>query len=181
MSIWHVLISESVSVYGRYVVGLLSVWFRDCWSAVGYNSSSVLMIGFQSVWCRLCIGLKSGELIPNLTRDDPAMKPTAFTVSSATLSVADSWLIHCKFCGFCRFRVGLAGVTGVLVGCWTIWPWPLTSDLDLLHGHPFCPWWLLRAVTGYWAGGILTGFPLVWSVSQWAPGDGMYALRTVTT
>ena len=114
MSIWQILISESVSVYGRYVVGLLSVWVRDYRSAVGYNSSSVLMIGFQSVWCRLCIGLKSGDSIPNLTRDDPDMKPTAFTVTLATLLVADSWPIHCKFCGFCRFRVGLAGVTGVL-------------------------------------------------------------------
>ena len=114
MSIWHILISESVSVYGRYVVGLLSVWVRDCGSAVGYNSSIVLMIGFQSVWGRLCIGLKSGDSITNLTRNDPDMNPTAFTVSSATLSVADSWPIHWKFYGFFRFRVGLAGVTGVL-------------------------------------------------------------------
>ena len=51
--------SESLSVYGRYVVGLLSVWVRDCRSAVGYESSIVLMIGFQSVSCRLSIGLKS--------------------------------------------------------------------------------------------------------------------------
>ena len=109
MSIWHILISKSVSVYGRYVVSLLLVWVRDYRSAVG-----VLMIGLQSVWCRLCIGLKSGDSIPNLTQDDPDMKPTAFTVSSATLSVADTWPIHCKFCGFCRFRVGLAGVTRVL-------------------------------------------------------------------
>ena len=123
MSIWHILISESVSVYGRYVVGLLSVWVRDCRSAVGYNSSSVLMIGFPSVWCRLCIGLKSGDSKPNLTRDDPDMKPTAFTVSSATLSVADSWPIHWKFCGFCRFRVGLAGVTGVsrIIAYWLLY------------------------------------------------------------
>ena len=117
MSIWHIFISENLSVYGRYVVGLFSVWVRDCRSAVGYNSSSVLMIGFQSVWCRLCIGLKSGDSIPNLTRNDPDMNPTGFTVSSATLSVADSWQIHWKFCGFCRFRVGLAGVTGVLHWC----------------------------------------------------------------
>ena len=110
--IWHILLSESVSVYGRYVVGLLSVWVRDCRSAVGYDSSIVLMIGFQSVPCRLSIGLKSGDSIPNLTRNGLDMNPTAFTVSSATLSVADSWLIHWKFCVFCRFRVGLAGVTG---------------------------------------------------------------------
>ena len=22
-----------------------------------------------------------------------------------------------------------------------LWPWPLTSDLDLLYGHHFCPWY----------------------------------------
>ena len=112
--IWHILISESVSVYGRYVVGLLSVWVRDCRSVVGYDSSIVLMIGFQSVSCRLSVGLKSGDSIPNLTRNDPDMNPSGFTVSSATLSVADSWPIHWPFCRFCRFRVGLAGVTGVI-------------------------------------------------------------------
>ena len=36
------------------------------------------------------------------------------TESSATLSVADSWLNHWQFCVFCRFGVGLARVTGVL-------------------------------------------------------------------
>ena len=115
--IWHILILESVSVYGRYVVGLLSVWVRDCWSAVGCNASIVLMIGFQSVSGRLSVGLKSGDSIPNLTRNSPDMNPTGFTVSSAKLSVADSWPMHWKFCVFCRFRVGSAGVTGVSGTC----------------------------------------------------------------
>ena len=97
------------SVCCRFVIGLSS----GLWSAVGYDSSSVLMIVFQSVSCRLSIGLKSGDSIPNLTQNDPDMNPTGFTVCSATLSVADSWPIHWKFCDFCRFRVGLAGVTGV--------------------------------------------------------------------
>ena len=115
--IWNISISESVSVYGRYVVGLLSVWVRDCRSAVGYDSSIVLMISFQSVPCRLSIGLKSGDSIPNLNRNDPDINPTGFMVSSATLSVADSWPVHWKFCGFCRFRIGLAGVTGASGWC----------------------------------------------------------------
>ena len=114
MSIWHNLLSESVSVYCRYVVGLSSVWIRHCRSAVGYDSSGVLMIGFQSVSCRLSIGLKSIESIPNLTRNDPDINPTSFTGSSATLSVADSCPIQWKNYGFCRFCVGLAGVTRVL-------------------------------------------------------------------
>ena len=73
------------------------------------------MIGLQSVSYRLSIDLKSGDSIPNLTQNDPDMNPTGFTMSSAALalSVADSWPIHWKFNGFCRFRVGLAGVTGV--------------------------------------------------------------------
>ena len=69
----------------------------------------------QMETCRLSIGLKSGDSIPNLTRNDPDINPTGFTVSSATMSVADSWPIHWKFCGFCRFRIGLAGVTGALL------------------------------------------------------------------
>ena len=103
--IWHILISESVSVYGRYVVGLLSVWVRDCRSVVGYDSSIVLMIGFQSVSCWLSIGFKSGDSTPNLTRNDPGMNPTGITVSSSTLSVTDSWPIHRIFFCFvlCRF------------------------------------------------------------------------------
>ena len=118
--IWHILISESVSVYGRYVVGLLSVWVRDCRSAVGLNSSTVLMIGFQSVLCRLSIGLKSGDSIPNLIRNVPDTNPTGFTVSSATLSVADSWPTHRKFCGFVGF-----------VSVWPVWlPVALPSSDD---------------------------------------------------
>ena len=105
MSIWHILISESVSVYNRGVIGLLSVWVRDCRSAVGYDSSIVLMIGFQSVSCRLSIDPKSGDSIPNLTRNDPDMNPTGFAVSSATLifggrQLPDSMKILCFFVGF---------------------------------------------------------------------------------
>ena len=53
----------------------------------------MLMIGFQLVSSRLSIGLKSGDSIPNLTQNDPDMNQTGFTVSSATLSVADNWPI----------------------------------------------------------------------------------------
>ena len=75
MSIWHILISESVPVYGRYVVGLLSVWVRDCRSAVGYNSSSVVMIGFQSVSpCDVGYVSVSNRAIPH--RILPEMTPT---------------------------------------------------------------------------------------------------------
>ena len=98
-------ILESESVYSRYVVGLSSVSVRGCRSAVGYDSIIVLMIGFQSASYRLSIGLKSGDYIPNPTWNDPDMNP-----------VADSWPIHWKFYGFVDFRVGLAGVTGVLHG-----------------------------------------------------------------
>ena len=108
--ILHMLISEFVSVYGRSVVSLLSGWVRDCRSAVGYDSSIVLMIGFQWVSCRLSISLKSGDSIPNLTGSDPDMNPTGFKVSSATLSVADSWPIHLKFCVFVGF-----------VSVWPVW------------------------------------------------------------
>ena len=98
-----------MSVYGRYVVGLLSVWVRDCRSAVGYDSSIVLMIGFQSVSCRLSIGLKSGDSIPILARNDPDMNPTAwfyrvFSNIVGGRQLADSLKIlrflsvSCRFC-----------------------------------------------------------------------------------
>ena len=115
--IWHILISESVSVYGRYAVGLLSVWVRDCRSAVGYDSSIVLMVGFHSVSCRLSIGLKSGDPIPNLTRSDPGWFYDVFSNIVGGRQLADSL----KILRFCRFRVGLAGVTGVSQSnLWTV-------------------------------------------------------------
>ena len=69
--IWYILISESVSVCGRYVVGLFSVWVRDCRSAVGYDSSIVLMVGFQSVSCRLFFGQFHTESFPKWPRHEP--------------------------------------------------------------------------------------------------------------
>ena len=26
------------------------------------------------------------------------------------------------------------------IGFWPLWPWPLISDHELLHGHQFCQW-----------------------------------------
>ena len=124
--IWHILISESVSVYGRYAVGLLSVWVRDCRSAVGYDSSIVLMVGFHSVSCRLSIGLRSGDPIPNLTRSDPGWFYGVFSNIVGGRQLADSL----KILRFCRFRVGLAGVTGVL-------NWKAVAVTTLLTCHWF--------------------------------------------
>ena len=95
--------SESLSVYGRYVVGLLSVWVRDCRSAVGYESSIVLMIGFQSVSCRLSIGLKSGDSIPNLTRHEPDWFYGVFSNIVGGRQLADSVKNLCFLSVSCRF------------------------------------------------------------------------------
>ena len=70
----------------------------------------------------------------------PEVTPTwtrlpGFTTSSATLSVADSWPIHWKFSVFCRFRVGLAGVTGVLTW-WRHQMETLSTLLALCEGNP---------------------------------------------
>ena len=35
-----------------------------------------------------------------------------------------------------EFKLELQSGNG-LVGCWPLWPWPLTSDLDLFHGRHF--------------------------------------------
>ena len=104
--------SESLSVYGRYVVGLLSVWVRDCRSAVGYESSIVLMIGFQSVSCRLSIGLKSGDSIPNLTRHEPDWFYGVFSNIVGGRQLADSVKNLCFLSVSCRFGRCDWGMTG---------------------------------------------------------------------
>ena len=43
------------------------------------------------------------------------------------------------FIAICEFKLELESGNR-LVGCWPLWPWPLTSDLHLLHGHHFWPW-----------------------------------------
>ena len=129
MSVWHILISGSVSAYCRDVVSLLLVFVRDCLSAVGYDSNIVLMIGLQSESCWLSIGPKSGDSIPNFTQNDPDMSNTGFTVSSATLSVADSWPIQWKFCVFVGF-----------VSVWPAWlGYNKRSSSDEIKSQPAAP------------------------------------------
>ena len=57
--IWYIWIHEGLlSVCFRRVVGFLSVWVRDCRFDVGYVSSTLVIIGLESVSCRLSIGLR---------------------------------------------------------------------------------------------------------------------------
>ena len=51
---------------------------------------------------------------------------------------ATSSSVH-YFIIICKFKLELQSGNGQ-VGCWPLWPWPLTSDLDLLHGRHFCHW-----------------------------------------
>ena len=99
----------------RFMVGMLSVCYRFEFEIVGLLSVTSPSLCWWSVFNRCHVGYLSvsNRAIPY--RILPDMNPTGFTVSSATLSVADSWPIQWKICVFCRFRVGLAGVTGVLV------------------------------------------------------------------
>ena len=50
--------------------------------------------------------------------------------SYATLSSVH----HCIV--ICEFKLELSSAYG-LIRFWPHWPWPLTTDLCLLHGHPF--------------------------------------------
>ena len=97
----------------RFMVGMLSVCYRFEFEIVGLLSVTSPALCWWSVFNRCHVGYLSvsNRAIPY--RILPDMNPTGFTVSSATLSVADSWPIQWKICVFCRFRVGLAGVTGV--------------------------------------------------------------------
>ena len=42
-------------------------------------------------------------------------------------------------CHICEFQLELQSGNGS-IGFWPLWPWPLTSDLDLLHGLHICYW-----------------------------------------
>ena len=133
--------SESLSVYGRYVVGLLSVWVRDCRSAVGYESSIVLMIGFQSVSCRLSIGLKSGDSIPNLTRHEPDWFYGVFSNIVGGRQLADSVKNLCFLSVSCRFGRCDWGMTGQLklgIILWNSW------KICHVEIHNWCCSWLCK-------------------------------------
>ena len=49
--------------------------------------------------------------------------------------VTSSYMHH--FFIICEFKLELQSGNG-WVGLWPLWPWPLTYDFDLLHGHHFC-------------------------------------------
>ena len=134
--------SESLSVYGRYVVGLLSVWVRDCRSAVGYESSIVLMIGFQSVSCRLSIGLKSGDSIPNLTRHEPDWFYGVFSNIVGGRQLADSVKNLCFLSVSCRFGRCDWGIITVFSAQWHHSSKPMS--LICLH----CPTYSIRTSQG---------------------------------
>ena len=54
------------------------------------------------------------------------------------LSKATSSFVH-HFITICELKLELQSQNG-WIGCWPLWPWRLTYDLHLLHGHHFCHW-----------------------------------------
>ena len=50
-----------------------------------------------------------------------------------------TWSFVHHFITICQFKLEFKSGNG-LIGSWPLWPWPLTSDLDVLHGHHFCQW-----------------------------------------
>ena len=75
-----------------------------------------------------------GDFLPHVTLkfDRWPWKTIGHLFYAASSCVHDSIAI-------CEFKLELESGNGY-VGCWYLWAWPLTSDLDLLHGHHFCPW-----------------------------------------
>ena len=94
----------------RFVVGMLSVHYRFGIGIVGLVSvpGTVLVFGFESVSCQL----SNGPNWPIPYRILPEISPVVY-VSAATLSVT-AVRFNEPFFSYCRFRVSLAGVTGVL-------------------------------------------------------------------
>ena len=63
----------------------------------------------------------------------------------------------------CEFKLELQSGNGS-VGLWPLWPWPLTSDLDLLHGpYPGPCWYLLKMSWWYDDGNIVKN---VWQTDR---------------
>ena len=54
------------------------------------------------------------------------------------LSYITSSFVH-HFIAISEFKLELQSGNGK-VGFWPLWLWPLTSDLELLHGYHFCQW-----------------------------------------
>ena len=52
----------------------------------------------------------------------------------------------------CEFKLELQSGNGQ-VGSWPLWPWHLTSDLDLLHGRYPGPWWYLLKISWWYDDG----------------------------
>ena len=52
----------------------------------------------------------------------------------------------------CEFKLELQSGNGY-VGSWPLWPWPLTSDLDLLHGPYPGPRWQFLKISWWYDGG----------------------------
>ena len=58
--------------------------------------------------------------------------------TSGHLSYAKSSFVH-HFIAICEFKLELRSGNGQ-IGFWLFGPWPLTSDLDISHGHHVCHW-----------------------------------------
>ena len=54
------------------------------------------------------------------------------------LFYATSSFVH-NFIAICEFKLELRSGNGK-IGFLPLWPWYLTPDLELLHGHHFCQW-----------------------------------------
>ena len=56
----------------------------------------------------------------------------------ATASFVHNFVVMCEF--KLELRSENAQIGSKFVLFWLLWPWPLTSDIDLLHEHRFCQW-----------------------------------------
>ena len=103
----------------RFMVGMLSVCYWFEFGIVGLLSVTIPALCQWSVFNRCHVGYlsvsKSGDSIPNLTplpkwhRHEPHWLCGVFSNIVGGRQLADSL----KILRFCRFRVALAGVTGV--------------------------------------------------------------------
>ena len=113
--IWYILISESVSVYGRFVIGLSSGLSVCCRLRFQHCPDDRFSIGAMSVIYRSQIGRFHTESYPKWPRHDPDWFYGAFSNIVFSRQLADSLTILRFLSVLCRYGRCDSGIKRVKI------------------------------------------------------------------
>ena len=106
------------------------IYFKLCASFHGYRSIQTgVTVRKHQIWVKISDFLSLVTL-----KCDEWPQKTIGHLSYAT----SSFVYH--FIAICEFKPELQSENSQ-VWFWPLWPWPLTSDLELWHGHHLCQWY----------------------------------------